>query len=249
MRAAAIATATALLLVLVLGTIARADAALVIQPEEIPIDLWFHGGRVRATAAHAGADHVVFRLLGPEHDLRLKVKGRIGGILWANVGEVRFEHVPSVLLLRGGPDLLPGPVLDREGLSPWSLRGRILGEEPDATAELAFDEMLSLLRDQGAYATEPGATLGPDGAAATEFELPAEVPTGTYDLSVTFFAGDRPIGTEHATLQVRRGGAVAAIGDLARNRPLTYGMIAIVVAVLAGLATGFVFGLGRKRKR
>ena len=71
---------------------------------------------------------------------------------------------------------------------------------------------------------------------------------GQFLLTVTFFEGDRVVGERHADFVVRRTGFVEGVIRLAGEHGFWYGMIAIVIAVLAGLATGYVFGLGKMRK-
>jgi hypothetical protein len=217
---------------------------LVVDPPELSIGLFFHGADLRVRVARPEGDRAVFRLAGPGRDVRLKVKDRIGGVLWASVGEVTFEDVPSLLLVTGEPDLPPEPVLTEAGLSPESLRSRILGPDPSAMESLAFEEMLRLFTKRGTWA----AGSGGGGAADAVFHLPPDMPTGEFDVGVTFFAGERVIGEEHAKLTVRRTGFVSGVTRLAEHHGFWYGMIAIVIATLAGLATGYLFGLRRKQK-
>ena len=71
--------------------------------------------------------------------------------------------------------------------------------------------------------------------------LPAALPPGTYDIEVfTIKNGiiDEPVVK---TIDAREVGTPAWISKLAYNHGILYGVLAVLVAVMAGLLTGVLF--------
>ncbi len=218
---------------------------LAVEPSEVGIGLGYHGARVRVRATVPEGHEVVFVLAGPEEPVRLKVKDRVLGLLWASVGEIRLESAPTLLLAHAWPRTPPREVLAAAGLTDRALEARSLPPGAGPAERAAFDEMLKLLRHEGRLAVEQAGRRLADGRVETEFRLPAGMPVGACLVSAALFRDGVEVGRRSAPLTVRKVGPVAWLSRLALEEGLLYGLGAVVLAVLAGLLTGYIFGRGR----
>lgn len=241
----------ALAVVVALAAPAGADVldepALTVSPTEIGIGVGYHGSRVRLSVPVREGEAAAFLVTGPEEELRLKVKGRVGGVLWMNVAEVEFEDVPTLRILAGVPELPPEEALAKAGLTAGALAARVLSPDADERERFAFDEMLEMFRHDGVYGRVPSAGTVDGGVATADVPLPPETREGDYAVRVVFFdlRGSRP-GPE-GSFSVRKTGLVESSSRMAQENGFLYGTIAVVVAIFAGLLTGFVFGRGKRR--
>jgi uncharacterized protein (TIGR02186 family) len=71
--------------------------------------------------------------------------------------------------------------------------------------------------------------------------LPVNVPIGRYTADVYLFRDGELISKNQSTLEVNKAGFERVIYLLAFRHPFTYGLIAVLIAVLAGLAGWFAF--------
>lgn len=243
-----------LVLVLALAFAAPAGAdvvederALSVTPSEIGIGIGYHGSRVRLSVPVLAGETAVFLVTGPEEELRLKVKGRAGGILWMNVAEVEFAGVPTLRLLAGVPELPSEEALAAAGLTPEALAARVLPENADERERFAFGEMLEMFRRDGVYGRVPAAGTVEGGVATADVPLPPGTREGDYAVRVVLFTGAKARPGPEGAFSVRKTGLVESSSRMARENGFLYGTIAVVVAIFAGLLTGFVFGRGKRR--
>ena len=247
--------APALAVVAVL-TVPRAGAPgghpATIEPSRIEMTMFFTGSRVRVSAPVEADARVAVVLAGEARTLTLKRKGKVLGLIWMNVGDVSFEAVPDVYLLRTTCPLhalADSSVLHSLGLGLDALRAR---SAASAEARALFDDLVRLKWGEGLWnVAESSVTLQPaaegDVLAATEFLLPASTPPGEYRVRVyAITEGGAEVAAE-GTVQVVQAGTAALISDLADRHGLLYGVLAVVIAGAAGLLTGVVFGLGSKK--
>jgi len=256
MRPGPRALVPALVAAAVLGPI-QADPpggpVVAVDPDRVEMTMLYDGSRVHVRARVRDGAQVAMVLSGGARDLELKRKGKVFGIIWMNVADVRFEAVPDLYLLATTCPLaqLADPeVLQRLGLGLDALGSRSARnvDDPSLFRELARLEW----RDGLWNVTEAAVTLGAPRAgggrlAETDFLLPAKTPPGEYRVRVyTFARGEAELAGE-AGLRAEQAGAAAVISELALNHGLLYGILAVIVAGAAGLLTGVVFGLGSKK--
>ena len=89
---------------------------------------------------------MVIRISGPEEPLVLKEKGKKYGFLWMNVGEIHYEAIPTIYLLkssRAPNDIASPETLDRLKIGADALRDRIFAETGGEAREF-FGELVKL---------------------------------------------------------------------------------------------------------
>jgi uncharacterized protein (TIGR02186 family) len=78
----------------------------------------------------------------------------------------------------------------------------------------------------------------------TRLHFPANVPTGFYDVEVFMLQEGRVVHAQTTPLIVRKAGLGADVFFFAHNYSAVYGVIAVVLAVAAGVIAAFVFRKG-----
>ena len=237
---------------LLLGTNASAQSderkapknGVTVEPDRVGVDLFYGGAAPRVHATVPAGNQVAVRLMGKRERVELKTKGKVGGVLWMNVGEVALESVPTAYLVATSAplaELAPEAELDRFDVG-YAALARDAGTE--ATT---FGQFVKLKQREGVYRVDEGAVdLQPSGSKqatlSVSIPLPARTPVGDYEVEVIGFEHGRghEIGT--ASLRLEQAGLVRALRSLAVNRSLIYGFAAVFVAIVAGVLTGLVFG-------
>jgi len=220
-----------------------------VQPENVRIGIFYSGRTIRVKASMPACRDVVMRLTGPEEPLVLKKKGKKYGVLWMNVGEVHYKAIPTLYILRSSrklDEIAASETLSRLKLGFDALRDQIPTGSKDGVKEL-FGELVKLKQKDHLFSSEAAdlqlhSTGSGRQEAIGEFFLPAKAPVGDYTVDVFGFQEHEGELTGTATVHLERAAAVSSITSLANNHGLLYGCLAVAVAVLAGLFTGFIFG-------
>lgn len=223
---------------------------LAVSKAEIHITAGFHGDLLQVTGAAPRDCDVILRLSSPPREEILDLKGK-RGFLWLTVGKVRFASAPRIYKLRSTrpiTEILSPEEQVRETLGVEGLKDS-LRVQPGVDAGLYVSELLRLKRDDGFYETEGGGvTRGGDGTYEAEFRWPARGPSGSYRMEAYAARKGAIIGSASREVLVRKVGAEAWISRLAASHGLAYGLLAVCVALLTGLAAGALFGrLGRAK--
>ncbi|SMH55644.1 TIGR02186 family protein [Azospirillum agricola] len=210
----------------------------------IAITTGFTGTEVVLFGTTDGAGDVAIVVTGPRVPATVRRKERIAG-MWINTDSVRFEQVPSfytVATSRPLDQLVGRPVLERHQIGlPQLQLGPRETLEPDELA--AF--RAALIRNKqraGLYALTFGqvAFLG-DRLFRTNIYFPANVPTGLYNVEALLIRNGEVVSAQTTPLVVSKIGFSAELYDIARHRPVVYGVAAVVGAVAAGWAAGAAF--------
>lgn len=229
------------------------DVGVAVDPSEVVAGMFYHGAAIHVSAVVPRGSRVAIVGRDEGHDLSMKRKGKMLGVLWMNTGDIEFEDVPDIYLLNTSAplaELAPPPVLAELGLGRDALAGQCV---PDGQDPALFPELFRLREKDGLWAIGEGSTDVRPGEseldaalATTDFTLPAKVPAGRYEILVYAFGDAVPELIGRTEVTVRQAGVTAAITGLATEHGLLYGILAVVVAVGVGLLTGVVFGLGSK---
>jgi uncharacterized protein (TIGR02186 family) len=222
-----------------------------VDPDRVDMDLSYNGCSVSISGGIPSDAEVLVRIVGPANDLKLKRKGRALGLLWMNMGSLEFHHAPSMFLLFPSVAL---SVSAKEHPPQW--RGLGLGFEAlkrqiDVTGsetdkEAVLDEFIKLKENAGLYgeideAVRYGNTTGGMKSFTCVAALPSGLPQGVYTIEA-FAMKDNVVlarGTER--IKASQTGIVAGMTSLAFNHGTLYGIIAVLVAIVAGLLTGLIF--------
>ena len=245
-RAMIVAVLSLTVLAMTSGT-ARAQALVAdLSDHLIAITTGFTGADVVLFGAVEDAGDVVVVVRGPDQDAILREKVRRAGI-WISAEVARFDNVPSfyhVASSRPLEDVTTPSVRARHeiGLDALSLEPAA----PDDMTEEALADyqkgVISQKQEEGNYSLLPGTVsfIG-GGLFRTRLTFPENVPTGRYHVSVYFLQEGEVVGAQTTPLMVNKVGVGAEIFLFAHDNPPVYGLLAIIVAIMAGWLSSLPF--------
>ncbi|MGQ9653125.1 MAG: TIGR02186 family protein [Thermodesulfobacteriota bacterium] len=220
---------------------------LEVVPEVVDIGTFFQGQTVMVSATVPNRAAAVVEILGGSVSERLMHKGRWGP-LWLNRGEVEVSDAPSLYLAASTePALLNNPFDFRAwGYGALSERIQFGGMVSDEDRGWFLREFLRLKEAEGLYGIFPGeaqtADLEGDCAKVTaSFFLRSNVRPGRYEIRLSLIDNGEQQRQTSAFMEVQLVGLPAFLRSLAYDHPLMYGVLAVVLAMMAGLLIGHVF--------
>jgi uncharacterized protein (TIGR02186 family) len=224
---------------------------ITVQPDQILIGASYNGADIRVSGEIQVDTEAFIRVLGHLEDSRLKKKGRALGFLWMNLGSVEFHKVPSVFLLY--PPKSDHEILESKqqtwqdleiGLKSVQKQALIVTDSGDKDA--LFEEFVKLKQKSGLYDTvEDSIHYKDENQGVKSFscslKLPSDLPQGVYKVEVFAFRQGDIAGYGAKEIRAKEDGMPAIIAFLAFNHGTLYGILAVLVAVIAGLLTGILF--------
>ena len=210
----------------------------------IAITAGFSGTDVLLFGATEGEGDVIVVLRGPENPVIVRRKARVAGI-WINTERVTFSGAPAfyrVASSRPVEEITTPALRARHQIGVDQLR---LVPERNLSREMLADFRAGLLRNkerESLYTTEIGKVsfLGPR-LFRTRIYLPANVPPGSYTVEVLLVRNRQVIAAQTTPMFVSKIGIGAEVFDFAHRYAAVYGLLAVLMAGLAGWAAGTVF--------
>lgn len=240
----------ALYIIAVLVPTAQADEPLVADLSEhlVKITVGFEGAELLLFGAVDGEGEVVVLVHGPPETVTVRRKDRTAGI-WMNRDQMTFENVPAFYeVMSTAPlgDWLPAALRERHQIGVLHLElpmERNPRRQVDPATTIAFrDALIRRKQELGHYGTSIGTVRMLSARLfRTDVQFPTNVPTGTYTVEVLRIRDGAVIGAQSTPLYVSKVGVLADIFVFAQDRAALYGVLAIVVAILAGLGANAAF--------
>jgi uncharacterized protein (TIGR02186 family) len=224
---------------------ARDEPLLIaLSTQLIEIDSSFAGTSILLFGATDEPGDIVVSVRGPEMPMVVRRKRRSAGI-WVNQDSVAFRNVPqyyATAASRPLEEIASQALLEHEQIGiDHLLLEAIWIRTPDDTDD--FRTALSRNRKREAlYQSEVGSVEFIDeGLFRTQLTFPANVPTGYYQAKVFLIRDGKVSASRSTALRIEKGGFSADISTFARSDAAIYGVIAIVLALVAGWAGSFAF--------
>jgi uncharacterized protein (TIGR02186 family) len=210
----------------------------------IAITTGFTGADLLLFGATDGPGDVVAVVRGPTGRAVVRRKDRIFGI-WINSGSLDFKEVPNfyaVASSRPLDQLLTPETAQRYGIGLVNLSIRPASDIVNPTAGEMEQALTRIKISEGLYRPEAGkVTFLGARLFRADFRFPANVPTGSYLVEVLLIRDGQIAGAQTTPLVVSKIGVGADIFEFAHRHAAAYGIIAIVIALLAGWAAHLVF--------
>jgi len=188
-------------------------------------------------------DEIVVVLRGPPQDVRVMRRERTFGI-WVNSDPHEFADVPSYLAIASSRPL-------EQFARPDALRHNGIGlqflleSRPENQDEELREYREAVERTgerEAIYDIDPaGVEILDGGLFRATLALPPSTPVGTYTATVYLFRDGRPIANRPISLTVEKAGLERWIYDFAHDLPLLYGLICVILAMLAGYLAALAF--------
>ena len=252
-------------LILLAATVSIMGAAPPAAAERLVTSLSEH--RVMVTSSFNGSEVVLFggierdtgvlplrgnydiaiTVIGPRQNIVTFRKERVLGI-WVNYESRLFENAPSYLAVLTNRPLQAITNADtlrrlQLGVDNMALPQRIdpapADDLPGETFRKAF---LKLKEDHGLYRQESnGVTFLTPALFQASIALPAEVPTGTYEIDVKLFADGMMIARTPSALEIYKAGFEQFVTSSAQTHGVLYGLATSMMAILTGWFASVVF--------
>ena len=211
----------------------------------VAITTGFAGTDVLLFGAVDGDGDVVVVVRGPETPVVMHRKSRLLGI-WVNTAQMTFDKVPSFYAIASSrpiEEIAPETVRDRHEMGIEYVRLEL--PRAKASPNIAAEWRAGLIRNQqrqGLYGTEVGTVsfLG-NRLFRAEISLPANVPTGPYHVYTYLVQDGLVVSAQTTPLFVSKIGTEAVVFDFAHQNAAWYGLIAIVIALMAGWIAHLAF--------
>lgn len=227
--------------------VSAASPDLRLTPQSIEIGAFFTGAELKVAGEIPKGSNAVVEVVGESHDVSLMRKGRRMG-LWMNVGSLEVHHAPSVYIAGS----TASEVLSKSGSdSPWgfgALEKRVVfsGDVQDGEQAALFHDFLELKESEKLYSLLPGSVrvTGSESdwsGVEDDVWIPAKIPPGTYHVCMSIVRDGKTVEQKCSDVQVALVGFPALLSSMAYQHGLAYGIIAVLIAIFAGFAMGFMF--------
>lgn len=227
---------------------ARADYLIAdLSDHRIEITSGFTGAEVLLFGTRDGDGDVVVVLRGPPQPLVVRRKDRMFG-LWLNRDNMVFTDAPGYYAVAANRPLaeIASPSVLEDLAIGFDNLALTLYDDDNREELVAFRE--ALLRNMGKVGLYSGAIAQIRFVGSqlfrTTFVLPANVPPGLYHADIFLIDNGVLVSRRTTALQIRKSGFEAALSSFARYQPFLYGLVAVVVALVAGWTAGIVFRKG-----
>ncbi len=187
---------------------------------------------------------VIITVEGPPAEMVVRRKDRVYGI-WTNNAEVRVDRAPSFYAIATtGPlnTILSATEDLRHRISvPRAIRA--VGISTEASGASDFVTALVRLREgSGSYALDQGSVrLTEDTLFRADVALPSNLTEGDYRVRIFLTRGGKVIDQLERGIAVRKTGIERFFYRMAKDQPLLYGILALLVAGVAGWAASATF--------
>jgi uncharacterized protein (TIGR02186 family) len=224
-----------------------------VTPDNIPITFTYHGAQLSITGQSASADDLIVTITSEPADTALKYKEKVGGLVWMKKGTLEFKDAPRIYMLHSTADLsriLGAAELNQNMLGYDALRGHIRIE--DSTGKPAdgkwFDEYLKFKKQEKVYDVQEGTVVRQHGVDGNTYQVnvawPYQAPPGIYTVEVLAARNGKIVDRATTHFEVKSTGMVAALSKMAFDQAGLYGIMAVIIALIAGLAVGAIFKKG-----
>jgi uncharacterized protein (TIGR02186 family) len=202
---------------------------------------------------------VVVVVRGPDQPIRIARKVKVAG-LWLNSRPVVFQGAPGFYTVASSRPLnqiadfgvlrrlsigldhlafntpADGVVETRYGVKDLVV-SRLGADYLDYRRAVVRIKHAAGLFDQD----ETGVAFVDKGLFRAEIDLPTSAPIGRYQAEIHLFQDGREVQVRHRDLEVRKVGLERAVYLFAHERPWTYGLLAVFLAIGSGYGASVIF--------
>jgi len=187
---------------------------------------------------------VIVVVHGPTSGITVRKKDRVAGV-WVNTEALGFEEAPSfyhVAMTEGAATGLPDPVLRRHQIGTDFIR-MVPTEQTSEERVDTYRAALIRNKQRGElYSSEPGEIeMRGQRLFRTSVFFPANVPIGQYVIETLLARNGEIVSAQTTPLFISKIGAGADIFRVANTYPALHGLVAVLIAVLAGLGGNWLF--------
>lgn len=249
-------TAVVLTLLLVLGVAGwcfAAGAEVSLSSEVIEIGTGFAGSQVEINGTVPDGSMVVVKVVAPEKKAALSRKGRVSG-LWMTVERATVNGMPGMYkVFTSGPvGDLPESVQTELGLdkefTALKKAAQVTTKHEEETvtlpreqADVFLDGLIALMAEKNLYTVNEGAIKVNGGSFTGTIDIPPDIPRGETRIEVYAVRNGAVVATADTVLKAEPVGLVRTLGDMAQHNAVSYGILAVLIALSAGITIAQFF--------
>jgi uncharacterized protein (TIGR02186 family) len=216
-----------------------------LSEHSVAITANFAGSDILLFGATQGQQDVIVIVQGPRLSRTVRRKERNVGI-WMNGQSVTFNQVPSYYAMAATRDiesLLSPEVLESYGAGEEHLIIAAATDTDPAIDTGPYREALVRnLRRVELYSQHPAQVkiLG-NSLFRVSLHFPTNVPVGEYTVRILLVSDGKVFSTGTKHMNVDKSGIEASVYDFAHRHSALYGIVALIIAAVAGWAAAAVF--------
>jgi uncharacterized protein (TIGR02186 family) len=217
--------------------------------DHIKIDFLYHGSTVSVRGVSDPQTDLVIKITSDDGHQVLREKGKTGGFLWMNVGELTIDKVPNVYFLHSTKAI--EDILSREEINKYvigypALETHVMMNTADAgEKDRWFQEFVRFKETKKLYETTTGRiSLSEDKGVQSYYILtqwPYQAPPGNYTVTVYAVKDGKVVETATSNVSVEQVGMIKSLANMARNNAAEYGFISVFAALSTGFGVGIIF--------
>lgn len=188
---------------------------------------------------------VVVVLRGPTEPIILREKKKVAGI-WINADSSDFQSVPGYYAIASSRKI--SDIVDVKTAAIYELGIDRLQLSPTGSIDSKklrhfVNGLVDNRQRGGLYRDNPnGVEISEDILYRARLNIPSSVPVGDYTAETLLIQNGKVIAADdNVQISIKKVGFEAFITTLADKYSLIYGLIAVLISVLFGLAAGFIF--------
>jgi uncharacterized protein (TIGR02186 family) len=228
-------------------------------PADSPLITDLSSHLIAITSSFTGTELLLFGAIDEPGDIVVVVRGPTATSVvrrkrptlgfWLTRRSESFDNVPAyyaVATSRPLREIAPHSLLQRLQIGTENLRFRYLGTAPRGESIADYERSIVRLKlRDGLYREGIGAVdfLGPK-LFRTEISFPSTAPVGTYQTEVYLVRDERIVAAQSTPLFIDKQGIEQEVYDFSRAEPAVYGLVAVLMAVLAGWVAAIAFRRG-----
>jgi uncharacterized protein (TIGR02186 family) len=219
--------------------------------DHIKIDFFYSGSTVSVSGISDPGTDLIIKITSPEGHQTLRKKGKVAGLLWMNVGELKLDHVPNVYFIHSTKkieDILSNEEMQKYVIGYPALEKHVEISPVDDKQDGSkwFAEFLKFKESKNLFGSSNGKITTIEKTDGLQHyyiltQWPYQAPPGDYTVTVYAVKDKKVIETASANVNVEQVGTVKTLASMAKNKGALYGLLSIAIAIAAGFGVGLVF--------
>jgi len=217
--------------------------------DRITVDFFYHGSTVSVKGVSDPNKDLIIKITSDEGQQALREKGKLGGLLWMNVGELKIDHVPNIYFLHSTKDIediLSRDEINKHVIGYPALKNHVaMNASDEAEKDKWFNEFIKYKEFSKLYGTTTGQISLTEGKGTQNYYIltqwPYQAPPGNYTVTVYAVKDRKVVETATSNVVVEQVGVVKELANIAKNNAAEYGFISIFAALSAGFGVAMIF--------
>ena len=232
----------ALLLMLYSFPAAAQDSGMLtvdLAEDNVNITTGFNGAKLSLFGVKKKQGDIAIVVKGPQRKIVVRRKDQILGI-WTNRKSLTFRNVPvyyDIASSKPVNEMAPLDILETNEIGLDYLDFEPIGGRRDDQVEPFKEALIRNKQTVGHYPLEPRKIVFLDSDFfRVNFDVPANVPTGEYVIKTYLLNEGSITDVNETNLYVQQEGFSARVYKFAHYNSFTYGLVAVLFALLAGFS-------------